>query len=614
MTEELATYAAGELRVVQQLLKGFEVQFPDAAEQLGLSGGTGSDPHVERLIQAFTLIAARIHTKLDAALPEVATGLLRLIAPQYLAPFPAMSNAEFSLDPTQGKPTHGLSIPKGSLLTAKQDINGIACRFQTCYPLTLWPLHVVDARVETPDEPHNPMQRQDVQSLLTLTLTCTEGVTFADLALQHLRFYLRGPLPVATELYECLISQTAQIQFCRPGEHEPSQVLTLSPHGLRPVGFAPEEGLLPYASQTFMGYRLLLEYLAFPRKLLYFDLHEFNRVTEADWGDTLEIRFWLKQVPQCAHVLSAETFRLGCTPIVNLFPRRAEPIRVDQRQSEYPIIPDGAHMHAMEIYAINEVSSASATRAKSGDIAPFYGLKYPWTHHPPLAFWYDTRKPSPRPNDSGTDVNITLVDLDGQSSVPETETLIVKTLCTNRELPRELQIGQQKGDLDLEDIEGVACIRALESYTPPVRVPLGQNLIWRLISHLGSHYTSVFDRDADATKLRDTLRELLSLHDIRGAHNKQIEGISSIASRCVIRSVRLTEPAWHSVCRGTEITIQFDETSYTKGECFLFASVLERFFGLSAPLNSFSQLVATTNQRLAQHKEPLQIWEPRAGA
>ena len=55
--------------------------------------------------------------------------------------------------------------------------------------------------------------------------------------------------------------------------------------------------------------------------------------------------------------------------------------------------------------------------------------------------------------------------------------------------------------------------------------------------------------------------------------------------------------------------MEFDEGKFVGTGAFLFASVLEKFLGLYASLNSFSQLVAMTKQR----KEPLKRWPPRAG-
>jgi type VI secretion system protein ImpG len=61
--------------------------------------------------------------------------------------------------------------------------------------------------------------------------------------------------------------------------------------------------------------------------------------------------------------------------------------------------------------------------------------------------------------------------------------------------------------------------------------------------------------------------------------------------------------------RGIETTIEFDENQYVGSGVFLFASVLERFLGLYASINSFNQLVVRTKQREGELKR----WTPRAG-
>jgi type VI secretion system protein ImpG len=57
------------------------------------------------------------------------------------------------------------------------------------------------------------------------------------------------------------------------------------------------------------------------------------------------------------------------------------------------------------------------------------------------------------------------------------------------------------------------------------------------------------------------------------------------------------------------IDLQLDEDQFVGGGAYLFASILERFLGLSASLNSFTQLVVTSLQR----KEVMYEWPPRAG-
>src|SRR5438128_11061477 len=61
--------------------------------------------------------------------------------------------------------------------------------------------------------------------------------------------------------------------------------------------------------------------------------------------------------------------------------------------------------------------------------------------------------------------------------------------------------------------------------------------------------------------------------------------------------------------RGIEVTVELDEQKYVGSGAFLFSCVLERFLGLYASINSFTQLVGKTKQDEAAFKK----WPPRAG-
>ena len=119
---------------------------------------------MERLIQAFAFLTARVHHKIDDEFPEITDALLSVLYPHYLAPMPSMSIVQFILDPDQGKLTSGHHIDKGALLYLPTGERH-ACRFRTCYPVTLWPMEVVSARLEEPDRlgplPMQPWQCSD---------------------------------------------------------------------------------------------------------------------------------------------------------------------------------------------------------------------------------------------------------------------------------------------------------------------------------------------------------------------------------------------------------------------------------------------------------------------
>ena len=64
---------------------------------------------------------------------------------------------------------------------------------------------------------------------------------------------------------------------------------------MRPVGFEPDEGMLPYSTRSFLGYRLLTEYFAFPQKFLFFDLAGLGRQALQKAGNRLEIYLYLSR-------------------------------------------------------------------------------------------------------------------------------------------------------------------------------------------------------------------------------------------------------------------------------------------------------------------------------
>ena len=144
MRDELLYYYEQELAFLRRMGAVFAEKYPKVASRLALEPTKCEDPHVERLLEGFAFLAARIHLKLEDDLPEISDALLSIVYPQYLRPIPSMSIAEFHLDPEQGKLTTGLRVPRGSMLYSRP-VGGAPCKFQTCYDTTLWPLTVTAA-------------------------------------------------------------------------------------------------------------------------------------------------------------------------------------------------------------------------------------------------------------------------------------------------------------------------------------------------------------------------------------------------------------------------------------------------------------------------------------
>jgi type VI secretion system protein ImpG len=608
MRDELLLYYERELDYLRKSAANFAEKYPKVASRLVLEPTKCEDPHVERLLEAFAFLAARIHIKLDDDFPEITEGLLSIVYPQLVRPIPSMSVVEFQLDSEKGKLTSGLKIDRNTPLFSKP-ISGVPCTFRTCYDTTLWPLTVNSAELRPPSQLKPPVKTSDSAWAIRLELSCAKDVSFSALRPDTLRFYLDGESGLVNVLYELLFSRLNRIQIrdLTPGSRLAPVFLPAS--ALQQVGFGPEEGMISYPSASFSGHRLLLEYFAFPEKFFFIDLTGLEAASAAGFKDGIEVIFLLSEIEGTGRVqrleleLSKKTFRLGCSPVVNLFSQVAEPIQLNQRRSEYPLIPDVRRPYSVEVYSVDVVTAINSTTQKITTFEPFYSLRHLSRRDDRSCFWLARRRQSTRPNDDGTDIFLSLLDLSMANVDPNATVLSARTTCTNRDLPARLPFGNQDSDFEMEGAAAMRRIVALRKPTAPVRPPLGKGVLWRLVSHLSLNYLSLVEEGKDA------LQEILRLYDVgRTAYSQNV--IQSILDvRCSRQFARLVSEQGVCFARGLRIDLDIDEDQFAGGGAFLFAAVLERFFGLTASLNSYTQLNVTTPQR----KEGLYQWEPRSG-
>ncbi|HEV2864852.1 MAG TPA: type VI secretion system baseplate subunit TssF [Pyrinomonadaceae bacterium] len=627
MRDELLGYYERELNFLRRLGADFALRYPKIASRLLLEPDKCEDPHVERLIEAVAFMAGRIQLKLDDEFPELTESLLNVLYPHYLAPIPSMTVARFALDPQQGKLTSGYVVPRHMPLFSAP-VAGAPCRFRTCYAVTVWPLEIVSARLESRD-PVDTRGRWS-EGVLRLTLRCLNGATLEDLAgpeaaggtryeqeagpLESLRFCLSGEPQLAYPLYEMIFNNAVRVELrgavVRSGREagEQQAVVSLGGDAIRAVGFEADESLLPHTARSFAGYRLLSEYFAFPEKFLFFDVAGIGEAARhARIGGQFDLLVYLRDVtpPRAAHL--GDLFHLGCTPVVNLFSRLAEPIQLTGRQHEYRVLGDVHRQASVEVYSVDEVLTFDAHGQGARYFHPFYSYRHADNPTGEQVFWYATRRPSQLPEDRGTEIYLSLVDLDYNPREPHVDTLMVRATCTNRDLPDKLAFGGRDGDLDLERAGPLARVRCLRKPTAAVRPPLRRAAHWRLISHLSLNYLSLVAAEDDGSPR--ALQEILLLYDYlnTAATRQQIYGLRRISSRRVTRQVGSHIGAGY--VRGVETAIEFDEEHFVGSGLYLFASVLERFLGLYASVNSFTQLVAAVRQREGVMKR----WAPRAG-
>lgn len=609
MRDELLDYYERELTFLRRTGAEFAQRYPKVAGRLLLEPTKCDDPHVERLLEGFAFLAARVHLKIDDDFPEISEALLDLLFPQYTRPIPSMSLVQMQLDPDQGKLADGLKVPRGSILFSRP-VAGAPCKFQTCFETKLWPVEIASARWTSPAQLDPPVRGGDAVAALRLELQCLPEVTFKDLSLDTLRLHISAEPNLASALYELLCNNCSGILIRDRSKKSKADPIVLPASTLRPVGFEDDEGMLPYPRRSFVGYRLIQEYFSFPEKFFFLDIGGFDRARVAGFGDRAEVIFLIssfertewKQLLEIG--VNASTFRLGCSPVVNIFPQTSEPVPLHQRQHEYLLIPDARRRSTVRVYSVEDVVAVSPGADEPLHFEPLYSFRHGSDEGRQRLFWRASRRPSAWRVDEGTDVVLTFVDLSGRVVYPDLDAATVRLLCHNGDLPSRLPFGTGESDFEMPGGGPIKKIVALVKPTGAVEPALGKPQLWRLISQLSLNYLSLVEGGAEA------LQEVLRLHNFADSASaeKQIQGIVSVEGKP--HYSRIQSPHGLTFARGHRVEVQFDEEEFAGGGAYLLASVLERFLGAYVSLNSFCVLAAGSRQRRALIRE----WQPRSGA
>lgn len=630
MTDEILPYYNREIKFIQDLAKEFAESHPREAAGLGITASNSDDPHVERLIQAFALLCARIRFKLDDDFPELTNSLLGHLYPHYLAPIPSMAIVRF--DPDDELDGYYEVRPATTIEAAVASGEPVRCLYRTCYPVVVRPLTILNARLSglPLEAPSNPVAAdRKAMAVLRVTLGCIgPSATFRSLAADwhraptsNLRIFINAGAAVALPIYELLFNQTVSIAIASsPEDRDP---IILAPDAIQPVGFDPAEGLLPFGPRSFIGYRLLTEYFAFPEKFLFFDLQGLDASALTKGSKTLDVFIYLKSSDrELEKQIGAETFALGCTPIVNLFNRRAEPIRLTQTEYEYRVSAHHRRERAYEVYSVDRV--VASQRGRTVELKPFYAIDHGNSDRQPFhsrtgnlaagPYWHLMRRQAAGER-AGTDIFLSFVDADFRPNAPVDWTISVDTSCLNAELPRSLESGGlDQGFKLVEGASGLAGVTCLTSPTPTLRMSQGNGARWRLLSHLILNHLSLLDNGAADGAGAEALKETLRLYDIRDneATRKAIDLVRSVSHHRGLARVPRDDADTTSdtVCHGINVEIEFDRGGLPGGSLYLLAAVLERYLAMACSINAFTRVTA----RATNEEDPVKTWPPRAGS
>ena len=577
-----------ELYALRKRASRFAAAFPKIAGRLRMTGDVADDPHVERLIQSFAYSAARVRQKLDDEFPELSDSLLETLYPHYLAPLPSMSVVQFEPGATLATVQR---LARHSEILA-EPINGESCRFRTTQDVQITPLAISGATLsgQPIDAPFSTASAGAASCLrISLRTTSPRPSTFQEMGLAKLQLFISSAWQQATALYELLANNCVGMALARHADDP--QAVFLPANNLKPSGFARDQAMLPYPPNSFDGYRLLTEFFALPQKFLFIDIDGLDR-----WpGGDCELYIYLKTADaRLERMVSAKDLVLNASPVINLFQQSCEPLSLDGTRTEYRLLPDARRQRTREIYSVESVELTT----RDGQVektSPFFGRTQ--KSNGSNVFWQTYRRFDE--DDASSDTDIAFVDEKRGPLGPIDIVASVDTLCINRELPSQLPFGGGHPYLQLSaGNEAVQSIHALMPPTPAIRMNERTTREWRLISHLLLNHLSLFDNGGAP------LKDILSLYAFRDSPETRqlVDSISNVEAQN--SHARLGS----AMVPGTDVTVEFDPSLIDRAAAYVFANVLNHFFGLYTSINSFTRLTVT----MRGHSEPIARWPARA--
>ncbi|KAF1712000.1 type VI secretion system baseplate subunit TssF [Pseudoxanthomonas kalamensis DSM 18571] len=585
--EDLLPYYERELSHLRRYGREFAERYPKIANRLLLSADGSQDPHVERLIESFALLGARISKKIDDDYPEFTEALLEVLYPHYLRPFPSCSIACFDMGPALSKLSAPVQVPRGTVLQSRQ-VRGVSCRFRTAYDVLLAPLRVSRADyLVVADPPMATSLPAGSGGQISLGFDLL-GENASARWPARLRLFVDGEPSFRAALRDALSMQVLQAYLEPAGT---GKWLPLPAVPLRQVGFAEDEALIDFPARSHPAYRLLTELFAFPEKFGFFDL-DLSMLPRTP-GQAFVLHLVLRGSPgetagaRTLEALAPEHLRSGCTPVVNLFPMHGEPIRITHETESYPVVADARRAFAYEVYSIDSVQRVRQTPQGEQIVRfrPFYSLNHGEDPDRNAQYWLSRRDADVARRSPGHETELSFVDLNFDPAAPQTDVVSLELSCTNRDLPAQLAYGVSGGDLSLEGGSPARTISLLRKPTPTLRFARGRGAQWRLISHLSLNTLSLTQSGLPA------LKEMLRLYDLSqsAVTGRQIEGIVGLAQEPA--TLWLSGQRFGSVVRGVRIVLDIDESGFVGNGVGVFAAVMDRFFGLYVHANSFTQLV-----------------------
>ena len=606
MNTELLKYFNTELYYLREAAAKFAEKNPQIAQQLSLEGFTCSDPYIERLLEGFAYLAARVHYELDSEFDKFTQILLNNIYPDYLMPFPSASIVNFKPDFSDDALAKGVKISRHTVMnTLHRSSSGTPCTFTTTQDVVLWPIKIADAYYST--EKINILN--DVvtggmpKSALYIELNTEGGIKFSELPTDSLDFYLHGTsLKVLMDMYEQIFADLLAVIIEYEGEDSKKYRIRLADidKQVETIGFKEEHSLLPCNLRNFNGYRMLKEYFCFPKKFMFFRLSKLQDALRQIDAEKIKISFIFKNDNSFLESgISKNNISLYSTPVVNMFKKRLDRQLITDKKTEYLISADNVKLFDYELIKIEQVEGFNKLNNKTINFRPFYQVSEYEKYEKEKKHYFNYRRQIVTDNEKykyGSNTYLSIVDIHSVYSSGQMSEIAINALCSNRLVPNEIQIGSNsKTDFSMNEQFPIIGAKFIERPTTPNYSALESVSHWAVINHFKVNYKNIIENNVEENT--EIIKDLLKLYASNGKlrDRKQVHGVKYAKA---VKDIMCIE-CKHGVSFGSGLLFDlgFEESSYSDSGFFILAHIIHLIIESSMSINSLIKTSVSSDLR-----------------
>lgn len=444
------TYFDEEMHYLRTQGSLFAKKHPQIAALLNIGQYESKDPHVERLLESFAFLTAKLNQKVDDNFTKIGESLLHVLHPHYTKLTPSFSVAHFSPNTKQT-----IFVKRHTEIWTQNKV-----RFRTLVDTYIHPFKIQNVSTE--------------DNFIKLSLTCPNLVDFSTLTV-----HIQGDQKRASSIFQVILGGDIYYSF----NDNSQEKFLLQNSDFNFVGFRKNETVAPSSSHNYT-YNLLQDYARYPDKFFFFTINLKNMPKPPQNIFTLWIPI---NSAQHSVKLKVTDFNIHCIPVVNLFEISTDPITVQNNKVEYPLTVNSSTPDDYEIYSILKLFN------NAGEIKPFFNRD-----HDGDIYYAAHVKPALIENLTGTDTYIKF-HFENFETLKERMIIYGKVLATNRNKINEVT----ENDVFQSDVSIPRIQLVYRPHYFPYQPP---HQIWKLISQLSMGHLYFSDVNHSLSILKETLR------------------------------------------------------------------------------------------------------------